>query len=88
MIPAMPRNVTLLYFAAVREAVGRGEEPVSLPDGVVTIADLSAWLEVNRQPLRGKLASVRFAVNEAFVEPLASVASGDVIALIPPVSGG
>jgi molybdopterin synthase sulfur carrier subunit len=88
MIPAMPRPVTLLYFAAIREAVGATEEPLSLPDSVATIADLSAWLQENRPPLRGRLASVRFAVNEAFVEPHASVASGDVIALIPPVSGG
>jgi molybdopterin synthase sulfur carrier subunit len=83
----MPKPVTLLYFAALRDAAGTAEESAELPDDVQTVAALAAWFE-RRPAFAGRLASVRFAVNEAFAEPETSLAAGDVIALIPPVSGG
>src|SRR5438045_1893568 len=38
-------NVTILYFAAVRELVGIDEEAVELPPNVTTIAQLAACAE-------------------------------------------
>jgi sulfur-carrier protein len=84
----MPRTVTFLYFAGVREAVGRSDERRGLPDEVQTVADLAAWLEEVHPSLRGRLGTVRFAVNEAFASPDGALGDGDVIAVIPPVSGG
>lgn len=83
-----PRSVTLLYFAGVREAVGVAEESIDLPEGVRTVSDLSTFLEIARPTLAGRLGSVRFAVNEVFASPETRLQPGDVIALIPPVSGG
>ena len=84
----MPRTVTVLYFAAVKELAGVSEATLELPDAVRTIADLSAHLEQLEPRLAGRLGSVRFAVNESFVTTDAPVAHGDVVAVIPPVSGG
>ncbi len=81
-------TVQLLYFAAIRDLVGRDEESVELPANVRTIGDLRAWLERERECLRGRLGSVRLAKNEAFVTDADEVAHDDVIALIPPVAGG
>jgi molybdopterin synthase sulfur carrier subunit len=36
----------LLYFAWLRERVGLGEEEVTPPSSVVTVADLIAWLRL------------------------------------------
>ena len=36
----------------------------------------------------GEICSVRFAKNEEFVDPDATLDEGDVVALIPPVAGG
>jgi molybdopterin converting factor subunit 1 len=80
--------VRLLYFAALRDATGLAEEERSLPPDVTTIAALGAWLEREVPALSGRLGSVRFAIDEAFVGPEARVEAGHVIALIPPVSGG
>jgi molybdopterin synthase sulfur carrier subunit len=80
--------VTLLYFAAVRDAAGTGEEAALLPDDIVTVGQLSTWLDATRPGLSGRLGVVRFAVNEAFAEATTPIHEGDVIALIPPVSGG
>jgi molybdopterin converting factor subunit 1 len=84
----MPRAVTLLYFAALREAAGTAQEHLDLPGDVTTVAALAAFLERTRPALTGRLASVRFAVNESFAEANDAIEGGDVVALIPPVSGG
>lgn len=87
MVTAAAR-VRLLYFAAVRELVGRDEEELVLPPDVRTIGELAAFLERHAPSLAGRLGSVRFARNEVFATHDEPVAEGDVIALIPPVAGG
>jgi molybdopterin converting factor subunit 1 len=81
-------TIAVLYFAALRELLGKSEE---------TLADVPAPLPVHafaerlaqRHPSLGPhLGSVRFAVNEAFVDANAEIRDGDTVALIPPVSGG
>ena len=67
---------------------GVSSEEADLPDEVTTIDALSHWLENERPALAGRLASVRFAQNEVFVESDATLKTDDVIALIPPVAGG
>jgi len=81
-------NVTVLYFAAVRELVGKDEEAIALPEGVASIAAVGEHLSRLHPALEGRLSYVRFARNEEFVQAADPVAEGDVIALIPPVAGG
>ena len=81
-------TLTVLYFAAVRDLVGRDEEKVTLPEGVRTVGELRSWLEAERAVLRGRLSSVRVARNLAFATDTDVLAAGDEIALIPPVAGG
>src|SRR5690606_24392615 len=40
-------RMKILYFAWLRERLNRGEEEVSPPPEIVTIADLIAWLRAN-----------------------------------------
>lgn len=84
----MSRRVTVLYFAAVRELVGSGEEACVLPDAVRTVADFGAHLEHVHPALAGRLGAVRFARNEVFAEATEVLDDGDVLAVIPPVAGG
>jgi molybdopterin converting factor subunit 1 len=81
-------NVTILYFAAVRDLAGKDEERVALPDGVATIGALAEHLPKLHPELDGRLGHVRFARNEEFAQNVDLIAEGDVIALIPPVAGG
>lgn len=80
--------ITVLYFAAVRDLVGKDEEELALPAGVATIAALKEHLAGVHPELDGRLAHVRLARNEVFSRGEDPVADGDVIALIPPVAGG
>jgi molybdopterin synthase sulfur carrier subunit len=79
-------TLTILYFAAVRELVGKDEERVDFAGR--TIADLATFLQTHQPRLAGRLGSVRFARNEEFAQNADVLADGDVVALIPPVAGG
>jgi len=86
-----PAQVTILYFAWLRERVGRAEEQVVLPGEVRTVAGLIAWL-ARQSPAHeaafAQTGSVRCAVNQEFAEPDAAVRPGDEVAFFPPVTGG
>jgi molybdopterin synthase sulfur carrier subunit len=77
-----------LYFAALRELVGRAEELVEVPEGVLTAGDFVRYLERTRPALAGKMASVRVALDETFASDSDALHDVQVIALIPPVAGG
>jgi molybdopterin synthase catalytic subunit len=82
------RRVTVLYFAAVRERLGRDREELDVPPEIVDVAGFSAWLESTHPSLKGRLSQCRFAVGEEFRKSSHTLQAGDVIAVIPPVSGG
>lgn len=86
----MSGDITVLYFARLREAVGTSEERVSLPDGVVTAWDLLAHLantdEQKKFAFEG--LDIKIAVNQEQAALDTAIAAGDEIALFPPVTGG
>jgi molybdopterin converting factor subunit 1 len=79
--------VSVLYFAALRDLAGTSEEQVGVAPPL-SVEALLAKLEEQHAPLRGRLGSVRVAVNEEFTERSTMLSGGEVVALIPPVSGG
>jgi molybdopterin synthase sulfur carrier subunit len=84
-------SVKLLYFAWVREKVGKAEEIVDLPAGVKTVADLVAWLR-DRGPEYAEAFArpgvVRAAIDRRHVQQASAIAGAREIALFPPVTGG
>ena len=82
------RRITVLYFAAVRERLGTEREELVLPREIGDLRGFSRWLENEHPALRGTLAQCRFAVGEEFRKSDHPLATGDVVAVIPPVCGG
>ena len=83
--------MTLLYFAWVREQIGRDAEEIALPADVQTVAALLDWLRSRGRGYASALQDmsvIRVAVNQEFAAPDHAVADGDEIALFPPVTGG
>lgn len=83
--------VKLLYFAWVRQKIGKAEEGFDLPDGVSSVRELMETL-AERGPgyaaALGNADSIRCAVNQehkAFDTPIKDT---DEIAFFPPVTGG
>lgn len=86
--PLATPAVSVLYFAALRDLAGTGEERVTLPALPLSVGALLQALEVRHSALAGRLQSVRVAVDEEFTELSRELRGGEVVALIPPVSGG
>lgn len=80
--------MSVLYFAALRELAGTGRQTLELSQRPATVQTLVTLLQSRSPGLRGRLGSVRVAVNEAFVDSDHLLQDGDTVALIPPVSGG
>ena len=83
--------VRVLYFAMLRERMGRAEESFPLPPGVATLGALAAWLHARDANGAAAFAPgnpVRAAVNQDFATPDAPVRDGDEVAFFPPVTGG
>ncbi|MBS0478607.1 MAG: molybdopterin converting factor subunit 1 [Proteobacteria bacterium] len=77
--------VDVVYFAWVREGVGKAQESVDPPAEVVTVADLIDWL--GHEVLRDK-TRLRAAVDQLFVPLDAPIAGAREVAIFPPVTGG
>jgi molybdopterin converting factor subunit 1 len=81
-------KVRVLYFAAVRDETKRDEEELELPEDVVTIRDFVCDMARRYPALEPRLATIRFAKNETFVELEEKLEDGDVVAVLPPLAGG
>jgi sulfur-carrier protein len=84
-------EVTILYFASVREVIGVAEERLALPAESSTPASLLQWLKgrsaahaaafAQTEKLRCAVDQVMVPMDFAFVDP-------KEIAFFPPVTGG
>lgn len=83
-------ELDLLYFGALREAIGRDGERIDPPSHVLTIEDLIRWLAARGAPYSLALADpaqVRAAVDREHAGPADSFFGAQEVALFPPMSG-
>lgn len=81
----------MLYFAWVRERIGRSGETVDPPEDVATVSALIDWLSAGSDVHAAAFADrtrLRAAVDRVFVALDAPIAGAREIALFPPVTGG
>jgi molybdopterin synthase sulfur carrier subunit len=84
-------SVKLLYFAWVRERIGKGEEIIDPPVGVATVADLMAWLASRGDEYALAFESskfIRVAIDRTHVRATATIAGAKEVAFFPPMTGG
>ena len=80
-----------LYFAWVRERIGKAEEVLSPPDDVVTVADLLTWLKSRGEGYEAAFANaatIRAAIDRGHVKHETAIAGAREIAFFPPMTGG
>jgi molybdopterin synthase sulfur carrier subunit len=80
-----------LYFAWVRERVGRAEEELVPPSTVTTVGDLVAWLSKRGEDYARafeKPAAVRVALDRVHARSDASIKGAKEVAFFPPMTGG
>lgn len=81
----------VLYFAWVRERIGKTEEVVDPPPTVRTVGDLAAWLATRGEEYAYAFENpkvVRAAIDRSHVKPEAAIAGAREIAFFPPMTGG
>jgi molybdopterin synthase sulfur carrier subunit len=83
--------VRVLYFARLKETLGRDAESFPLPPGVSTVAGLREHLQSRGGAWATELApgnAVRVAVNQDMATGDTRIQAGDEVAFFPPVTGG
>jgi molybdopterin synthase sulfur carrier subunit len=81
----------LVYFAWVRERIGKPEEEVAVPAEVATVADLVRWLKTRGEEYEYAFENedvVRAALDKVHAKPNAVIAGAREIAFFPPMTGG
>ena len=84
-------RLRLVYFAWVRERIGKPEEEVEVPGEVATVADLVGWLQGRGEEYAYAFENaqvVRAALDRKHVAPQAPLAGAREVAFFPPMTGG
>jgi molybdopterin synthase sulfur carrier subunit len=81
----------VLYFAWVRERVGKAEETVDPPADIRTVGDLMGWLAKRGETYAHAFETprvIRAAIDHTHVRPDAAISGAREIAFFPPMTGG
>jgi len=83
--------VKILYFAWVRQKIGKSEETVAKPAGVETLRQLAEFLArrgAGYAEAFADLSRLRAALNQMHTGLDTPVGPDDEVAFFPPVTGG
>lgn len=80
-----------IYFAWVRERIGKTDEELTVPDTVRTVGDLIAWLGTrgeNYAHAFENAGTIRAALDRKHVKHDAPFGDAREVAFFPPMTGG
>jgi len=83
--------VKLLYFAWVRERIGKSDEVITPPADVATVGELMDWLAGRGEEYAHAFENrkvIRAAIDRNHVQPGTAIAGAREIAFFPPMTGG
>ncbi|MGI9482287.1 MAG: molybdopterin converting factor subunit 1 [Hyphomicrobiales bacterium] len=81
----------ILYFAWVREKVGKPFETVDVPEHVETVAQLIDWLKGRGEEYQfafEDISAIRAGINQQHQPLDAQIKGATEVAFFPPVTGG
>lgn len=81
----------LVYFAWVRERIGKESETIERPEGVKTVSDLLTWLAGRGEGYANALSHpevIRVAIDHEHVDHDTLLPAQAEVALFPPMTGG
>ncbi len=80
-----------VYFAWVRERIGKTGEEISPPDNVKTVGELIGWLSAKGEEYAyafEKPDVIRAALDRTHVKHDVAIAGAREVAFFPPMTGG
>ena len=84
-------SVTILYFASLREQLGREREPAAVAAEGASVTSLPSALRAQDPALNDlfeRPPRIRVAINQALASFQDTVRPGDELAFFPPMTGG
>lgn len=81
-------QITVLFFATLRDRVGARQITIAIDDGSGSIAGLRRELTARYPAAADNLRVALAAINEEFAFDHERISDGDEVAFFPPVSGG
>ena len=84
-------TTNLIYFAWVRERIGRGHETREIPPAITTAGELIVWLGRQGEEYAHafeKPSAIRVAIDQVHAGHDQPIAGAREIAFFPPVTGG
>ena len=81
----------ILYFAWVRERLGKTDEEIEPPAEIATVGDLMTWLAQRGEEYAHAFENpkvIRAAIDRRHVRPDTTIAGAKEIAFFPPMTGG
>jgi len=84
-------KIQLRFFASVRETLGVTQESVTVPENVITVGDVRAFLQQRGGMWAEALAdkrSLRMAYDQEMTDAATPIKDGGEVAFFPPVTGG
>jgi sulfur-carrier protein len=81
----------ILYFAKLRQVIGRGQDDVEIPASVTTVQGLIDYLKSTDEGIAAAFADLRtlkVAINQSHSTLEASLTGATEVAFFPPVTGG
>ena len=81
----------ILYFARLRQIIGRGQEDIDVPTDVKTVSALIDFLKGRDEGIATAFADMRtlkVAINQSYASFDSSLAGATEVAFFPPVTGG
>ena len=81
----------ILYFARLRQIIGRGQDEIEIPLEVKTVSTLIDYLKTKDERVAeafGDLRVLKVAINQKHVTLDAPLQGATEIAFFPPVTGG
>jgi sulfur-carrier protein len=84
-------SLKVLYFAWLRERIGKAEEDVEPPADVRTVGQLISWLAAKGEQYAHAFENpkvIRAAIDRSHVRADARIEGAGEIAFFPPMTGG
>jgi sulfur-carrier protein len=84
-------NLRIVYFAWVRERIGKDSEELDLPASVTTVGDLLGYLKTLGEEYAHALEFdrvIRVAINHEHADHDEPIAGAREVGIFPPMTGG
>ena len=79
-------TIKVLYFASLREEIGRSADELEISNDQLPIGVTKLWQLVTSQ--NSFPENILIAVNQEYTDQHANINDGDEVAFFPPVTGG